>query len=103
MLKAWNVILIVLTYALALFGTFITRTGVIGSVHAFARSALGPAFFAFIGLTFLGSMGLLFRRWGDLRGDHELESAVSREAVFLLQNVLFLGITFAVLWGTIFP
>ena len=103
MLKIWNLILIILTYALALFGTFITRTGVVGSVHAFARSALGPAFFVFIGVTFLGSMGVLFRRWKDLRGEHELESAVSREGVFLLQNLLFLAITFAVFWGTVFP
>ncbi|HET7010463.1 MAG TPA: heme lyase CcmF/NrfE family subunit, partial [Anaerolineales bacterium] len=103
MLKVWSMILIILTYALALFGTFITRTGVIGSVHAFAKSALGPAFFLFIGLTFLGSLSLLFRRLADLRTEHDLESSLSREAAFLLQNVLFLAITFAVLWGTIFP
>jgi len=103
MLKVWNMILIILTYALSLFGTFITRTGVIGSVHAFAKSALGPAFFLFIGLTFLGSMGLLFRRLPDLRTEHELEGVVSRETAFLLQNLLFLAITFAVFWGTVFP
>jgi cytochrome c-type biogenesis protein CcmF len=103
MLKVWNMILIILTYALSLFGTFITRTGVIGSVHAFAKSALGPAFFLFIGLTFLGSMALLFRRLPDLRTEHELEGVVSRETAFLLQNLLFLAITFAVFWGTVFP
>ncbi|HKZ55113.1 MAG TPA: heme lyase CcmF/NrfE family subunit [Anaerolineales bacterium] len=103
MLKVWNMILIILTYSLSIFGTFITRTGVIGSVHAFAKSALGPAFFLFIGLTFLGSMSLLFRRLPTLKSEHALESFVSREAAFLLQNVLFLGITFAVFWGTIFP
>jgi len=103
MLKVWNMILIILTYALSLFGTFITRTGVIGSVHAFAKSALGPAFFLFIGLTFLGSMALLFRRLSDLRTEHELEGVVSRETAFLLQNLLFLAITFAVFWGTVFP
>jgi cytochrome c-type biogenesis protein CcmF len=103
MLKVWNMVLIMLTYSLSLFGTFITRTGVISSVHAFAKSALGPAFFIFIGLTFLGSISLLFSRLDTLKAEHEVESFVSREAAFLLQNMLFLAITFAVLWGTIFP
>lgn len=103
MLKRWNMILIILTYSLSLFGTFITRTGIIGSVHAFAKSAMGPAFFAFIGLTFLGSMSLLFSRWPLLKSEHDVESFASREAAFLLQNMLFLAITFAVFWGTVFP
>ena len=103
MLKVWNMILIILTYALVIFGTFITRTGLVSSVHAFAKSALGPAFFLFIGVTFLASMGLLFRRLDTLRADHELQGLLSRESVFLLQNVLFLAITFAVFWGTVFP
>jgi len=103
MLKKWNMVMIILTYSLALFGTFITRTGVVSSVHAFSKSALGPAFFAFIGLTFLGSLNLLFSRWSTLKADHELESFLSREAAFLLQNMLFLAITFAVFWGTVFP
>jgi cytochrome c-type biogenesis protein CcmF len=76
---------------------------VISSVHAFAKSALGPAFFIFIGLTFLGSLSLLFSRWDTLKSEHQLESFFSREAVFVLQNLLFLAITFAVFWGTIFP
>lgn len=103
MLKVWSVLLIILTYALALFGTFITRTGVISSVHAFSKSALGPAFFVFIGVTFVGSLGLLLKRWDTLKTEHELESFLSREAAFVLQNLLFLGITFAVFWGTVFP
>lgn len=103
MLKKWNMILIILTYALSLFGTFITRTGVVSSVHAFSKSALGPAFFVFIGVTFLGSLSLLFYRWDTLKSEHEMESLLSRESVFLLQNVLFLAITFAVFWGTVFP
>jgi cytochrome c-type biogenesis protein CcmF len=103
MLKVWSLVLIILTYALALFGTFITRTGVVSSVHAFTKSALGPTFFAFIALTFLGSLALLFRRLPALKAEHEIESAVSREAVLALQNLLFLGITFAVFWGTLFP
>lgn len=103
MLKVWSMVLIILTYSLSLFGTFITRTGVIGSVHAFAKSALGPAFFLFIGLTFLGSISLLFSRLKTLKSEHSVESFVSREAAFLVQNMLFLAITFAVFWGTIFP
>ena len=103
MLKKWNMALIILTYSLSLFGTFITRTGVISSVHAFAKTALGPAFFAFIGITFLGSLTILYLRWHTLKSEHSLESFISREVVFVLQNMLFLGITFAVFWGTVFP
>ena len=103
MLKKWNMALIILTYSLSLFGTFITRTGVISSVHAFAKTALGPAFFTFIGITFLGSLTLLYTRWDTLQSEHSLESFISREAAFVLQNMLFLGITFGVFWGTVFP
>lgn len=103
MMKRWNMVLIILTYSLALFGTFITRTGVISSVHAFAKSALGPAFFVFIGLTFLGSVTILYLRWDTLKSDHSLESFISRESAFVLQNMLFLAITFVVFWGTVFP
>lgn len=103
MLKKWNMVMIILTYSLSLFGTFITRTGVISSVHAFSKSALGPAFFAFIGFTFLTSVYLLYLRWDTLDSEHSLESFVSRESAFVLQNMLFLAITFAVLWGTVFP
>ncbi|HBG74708.1 MAG: hypothetical protein A2X25_11795 [Chloroflexi bacterium GWB2_49_20] len=103
MMKKWNMVLIILTYSLSLFGTFITRTGVISSVHAFSKSALGPAFFTFIGLTFIGSIYLLYWRWDTLETEHSLESFVSRETVFVLQNMLFLAITFAVFWGTVFP
>lgn len=103
MLKKWNMVLIILTYSLSLFGTFITRTGVISSVHAFSKTALGPAFFAFIGVTFLGSVTILYLRWDTLKSEHSLESFLSREAAFVLQNMLFLAVTFAVFWGTVFP
>jgi cytochrome c-type biogenesis protein CcmF len=103
MLKVWSVILIILTYSLSLFGTFITRTGVIGSVHAFGKTALGPVFLIFIAATFFGSIWLILRRLDSLRTEHELESFVSREAAFLFQNLLFLAITFVVLLGTVFP
>ncbi len=103
MLKVWNIVLIILTYSLSLFGTFITRTGVIGSVHAFSKSAMGPSFLIFVSVTFLGSLLLMFKRLGTLKAEHELDSFLSRESLFLLQNLLFLGITFAVFWGTTFP
>ncbi len=103
MLKLWSVLLIVLTYSLALFGTFITRSGVISSVHAFGKTALGPAFFIFIGITFLGTMALMIKRLDMMKSDHEMESFLSREAIFLLQNVVFLAITFVVFLGTVFP
>jgi len=103
MMKRWNMALIILTYSLSLFGTFITRTGVISSVHAFSKTALGPAFFAFIGLTFLGSLTILYLRWDTLKSEHSLESFISREAAFVLQNMLFVAVTFAVFWGTVFP
>jgi cytochrome c-type biogenesis protein CcmF len=103
MLKIWNMVLIILTYGLVIFGTFITRSGVIDSVHAFARSAVGPAFFGFITITAIMSVWLLLRRLDDLRSDNRLESVVSREAVFMLNNLLFVTLTFSVLIGTVFP
>jgi cytochrome c-type biogenesis protein CcmF len=102
MLKKWNMVLIILTYALTIFGTFITRTGIISSVHAFAQSALGPAFFVFMGVTFIGSLMILYWRWDTLKSEHHLESFLSRETAFVFQNMLFLAITFAVFWGTMF-
>ncbi len=103
MLKVWSVVLIILTYILVVFGTFITRTGLVSSVHAFAKSSLSMPFFVFIGFMLLGSITLLMLRLDTLKSDHELESFLSREAVFLLQNMLFLAITVAVFWGTVFP
>lgn len=103
MLKHWNMILIILTYALVIFGTFLTRSGVLSSVHAFAQSAIGPMFFAFIGITFVVSLSLLLSRWNVLRGESHLGSMISREALFLLNNLLFMGILVICFWGVIFP
>ena len=103
MLKQWNMLLIILTYSLVIFGTFLTRSGVLSSVHAFAESALGPMFFVFIGLTFAISIALLIYRWGDLRAEGEMKSLLSREALFLLNNLLFFGILIICFWGVIFP
>jgi cytochrome c-type biogenesis protein CcmF len=103
MLKQWNMILVVLTYSLVIFGTFLTRSGVLSSVHAFAQSAIGPLFFAFIGLTFITSMALLIKRWPELRGEMEMKSMLSREALFLLNNLLFMSILVVCFWGVLFP
>ena len=103
MLKQWNMILIVLTYSLVIFGTFLTRSGVLSSVHAFAQSAIGPMFFAFIGLTFITSIALLIWRWPDLKSETEMKSMLSREALFLLNNLLFLSVLVVCFWGVIFP
>ena len=103
MLKHWNMLLIILTYVLVIFGTFLTRSGVLSSVHAFAQSAIGPMFFAFIGITSLVSVRLLLDRWGELRGENQLGSLVSRESLFLLNNFLFVLILAVCFLGVIFP
>ena len=101
--KRWNMILVILTYSLVIFGTFLTRSGVLSSVHAFAQSAIGPMFFAFIGITFLVSLALLIKRWNDLNSEGQMNSLLSRESLFLVNNLLFMGILAVVFWGTVFP
>jgi len=103
MLKQWNMLLIILTYDLVIFGTFLTRSGVLSSVHAFAKSAIGPLFFAFIGLTLVSSVSLLVYRWNDLKAEIEMKSMLSREALFLLNNLFFMGVLIVCFWGVIFP
>jgi cytochrome c-type biogenesis protein CcmF len=103
MLKQWNMLLIILTYDLVIFGTFLTRSGVLSSVHAFSQSAIGPLFFAFIGLTLISSVSLLIYRWNDLKAEVEMKSMLSREALFLLNNLLFMGVLIVCFWGVIFP
>ncbi|HSR20942.1 MAG TPA: heme lyase CcmF/NrfE family subunit [Anaerolineales bacterium] len=103
LLKHWNMLLIILTYALVIFGTFLTRSGVLSSVHAFAQSAIGPAFFSFIGITLISSLALLIHRWPELRSETELKSMLSREAMFLLNNLLFMSVLVVCFWGVIFP
>jgi cytochrome c-type biogenesis protein CcmF len=103
MLKIWNMALIILTFELCIFGTFITRSGIISSVHAFAQSGIGPMFGVFLATSLAFCVWALLRRIPDLRAQNQLESIVSRESTFLLNNVLLLGATFAVFWGTIFP
>jgi len=101
--KRWNLILVILTYCLVIYGTFLTRSGVFSSVHAFTASAVGPLFFGFIGVTFMISLGLLLYRWNDLRSEGQMTSLLSREALFLVNNLLFMGILVVCFWGMTFP
>lgn len=103
MLKIWNVWLVTLSYALTVFGTFLTRSGVVQSVHAFASTDIGWVFLVYLGAIFALAVVLVFWRRVQLRGERQLESILSREAVFLLNNLVFLSIMFATLWGVMFP
>jgi cytochrome c-type biogenesis protein CcmF len=103
MLKVWNMVLAVGSYALCIFGTFITRSGVITSVHAFAQSNIGPFFATYLIILLVVAYGLLLLRRPLLKAENRLESFASRETAFLLNNWILLGILFAVLWGTVFP
>lgn len=103
MLRLWNVALVILTFALTLFGTFLTRSGVIASVHAFTQGSIGVFFLGFLSLVVLVALGLLAWRWDTLGAQGELDSVVSRESAFLLNNVLLVAATFTVFFGTIFP
>ena len=102
-LKLWNMALVTLTFCLSIFGTFVVRSGVLQSVHSFAESTVGPYYLAFLAVVVVGSVALLFRRMSALRAEREIDSLVSREAAFLLNNLLFLATVFAIFWGTIFP
>ncbi len=103
MLKAWNLLLIILTFALTILGTFIIRSGVISSVHSFGDGPVGPYFLGFFLFVVTVAFGLLAYRWDQVRDRADLDSVVSREGSFLLGNVLFLAMTFMVLLGTLFP
>jgi cytochrome c-type biogenesis protein CcmF len=103
MLKVWNIVLILLTFLLTIFGTFITRSGIIASVHSFGQSSLGWIFLGFLVVVLLISLALLIYRLPDLRSRNQLDSWLSRESSFLYNNLLLVGIGFTVLWGTLFP
>jgi cytochrome c-type biogenesis protein CcmF len=103
MLKVWNMVLVMLTFLLTIFGTFLTRSGVISSVHSFTQSGLGPFFMGFLGVMLVLSLGLLLWRLPLLKSENELDSVLSRESAFLLNNLILVGIAFAVFWGTVFP
>jgi len=103
MLKVWNLALIIITFLLTIFGTFITRSDILSSVHTFGETNIGPMFVAMMLLTLLVSAALIWDRLPLLHGDNELDSLVSRESSFLLNNLLLVGAAFAVFWGTMFP
>jgi cytochrome c-type biogenesis protein CcmF len=103
MFKVWNVTLILLTYALAVFGTFLTRSGILSSIHTFTEGPIGKWFLPFLGLMLIAGFGMIAYRLDALRGENRFDSLLSRESAFLANNVLFLAAAFAVLWGTIYP
>src|SRR3954465_8936581 len=103
MLKRWNLGLIIGTFLLSIFGTFITRSGVIASVHSFTQSNVGYFFLAFLAVSGILAFTLLYTRWPSLRAEVQLDSMLSREAAFLFNNLLLVGVAFSVLWGTLFP
>jgi cytochrome c-type biogenesis protein CcmF len=103
MLKSWNMMLIVLTFTLTILGTFLTRSGVLSSVHAFGDGPVGIVFLVFFIIVMLASFGLVAWRWDQVRDQAELDDVVSREGSFLAGNILFLAMAFAILLGTMFP
>ena len=103
MLRVWNMVLIILTFTLCIFGTFLTRSGVMSSVHSFTASSLGPIFLTFVFIIMIVSFGLMYLRKDDLRSPRKMESFTSRESGFLFNNMVFVVMCFAVFWGTLFP
>src|SRR5204863_9919753 len=101
MLKLCNVTLIILTFSLTIFGTFLTRSGIIGSVHAFTQGSIGQFFLGFLTLVLLGSFSLLAWRLDRLKAQGELDSVVSRESAFLLNHLFLVAAAFTVFLGTI--
>src|SRR3954454_19455889 len=103
MLKVWNMLLVQLAFALSLFGTFLTRSGVLSSIHSFTESSIGPWFLGFICFVVVSSLVLLFWRLPLLRAKTKLESLLSREATFLYNNLLLVALCLTILWGVLFP
>ncbi len=103
MFKVWNLSLILMTYVLAVFGTFLTRSGILSSIHTFTEGPIGKWFLPFLALMLVGGLGLIGARLDSLKSKNRLDSLLSRESAFLANNVLFLAAAFAVLWGTIYP
>src|SRR5580700_10133348 len=103
MMKVWNMVLIAATFFLCIYGTFLTRSGIISSVHAFAESPIGKYFVSFLAIGIAATVWLILDRLDYLKSEAELESVVSRESSFLFNNLILLASCFAVLWGTLFP
>ncbi len=103
MLKVWNMVLVALAFELSVFGTFLTRSGVVNSIHSFAKSPIGGWFLAFVVVTVLFSVAVIVWRLPLLRARTKLESALSREATFLYNNLLLVALCLTVFWGVVFP
>jgi cytochrome c-type biogenesis protein CcmF len=103
MLKVWNASLVLATGTLAVLGTFLVRSGILDSIHAFGASTLGVPFVTLIGVMVVGSVWLVASRRDALRSEHRLDSLLSREAAFLANNLVLVGMAFVVFWGTFFP
>ncbi len=103
MLRVWNLSLIIATFSLTILGTFLTRSGVITSVHAFSESKIGPALLSFFGLIVVSGLGLIAWRGDRLRTPGRIDSVVSRESAFLMNNLLFAGFALVIFTGTVFP
>ena len=103
MMKVWNMVLVSGTFFLCIFGTFLTRSGIVSSVHAFAQSSIGRWFVGFLALTMAGTVYLILSRLDYLKTEARLESVVSRESSFMFNNLILLAAAFAILWGTLFP
>jgi cytochrome c-type biogenesis protein CcmF len=102
-LKTWNILLVIATFVLTLLGTFLTRSGILASVHAFTEGLIGPFFLGFITLVLIVSLVLVALRTEELKSEPALDSLASRETAFLLNNLLFVAFTFTVLLGTMYP
>ncbi|MDQ3890188.1 MAG: cytochrome c biogenesis protein CcsA, partial [Actinomycetota bacterium] len=103
MLRVWNVVLVTLAFALSLFGTFLTRSGILSSIHSFTQSSIGPWFLGFIAVVSAASTALILARLSALRSPTRLESLVSREAAFLYNNLFLVAFALTVLWGVVYP
>ncbi len=103
MMKVWNMLLVVLAFCLSIFGTFLTRSGVVNSIHSFTQSSIGPWFLGFICLVTAGSLALVLSRLPLLRTKTRLESPISREATFLYNNLLLVALCLTILWGVTYP
>jgi len=101
--RVWSMVLVILSFTLAIFGTFLTRSGIISSVHTYSESNLGPFFLTFLGIALFGSLGLLLYRRKWLKSDVEPDAIVSRDSTFMLTNLLFVSATAVILIGTIYP
>ena len=103
MLRIWNVLLVILAFSLSIFGTFLTRSGILSSIHSFTQSSIGAWFLGFLILVVAGSLALVLTRLSLLRSKTRLESLVSREATFLYNNLLLVALCLTILWGVVYP